>query len=151
MTIANFVDDISVNTVVGHGAVITGDITVPGFLRIDGDIDGSVEAQGRVIIGKAARIRGSVHALSVSVGGIVQGDIIAPDCVILLSSAMVIGSVLTKKLRVDDDVILHGFCSAIGEQSSFEEAEKKYLNRQALHSSSFSYSHHEEKDGKPDR
>ena len=43
-------------------------------------------------------------------------------------------------LRVDDDVILHGFCSATGEQTGFEEAEKKYLNRQALHSSTFSYS-----------
>lgn len=140
MATRDFIDDVSVNTIVGHGALITGNITVPGFLRIDGDIDGNVEAQGRVIVGEAARIRGTVRAASVSVGGIVQGDIIAPDYVIILSSAMVIGSVLTKKLRVDDDVILHGFCSATGEQSNFEEAEKKYLNKQALHSSTFSYS-----------
>ena len=136
----NFIDDISVNTIVGPGALITGNVTVSGFLRIDGDIDGNIQTQGRVIIGEEARIRGNIHAASVSVGGIVQGDIIAPDYVIILSSGMVIGSILTKKLRVDDDVILHGFCSATGEQSGFEEAEKKYHNRQALHSSTFSYS-----------
>ena len=136
----NFIDDISVNTIVGPGALISGNVTVSGFLRIDGDIDGNVQTQGRVIIGEEARIRGNIHATSVSVGGIVQGDIIAPDYVVILSSGMVIGSVLTKKLRVDDNVILHGFCSAIGDQNSFEEAEKKYSNRQALHSSTFSYS-----------
>mgnify|MGYP002756056648 CR=1 FL=1 len=123
----NFIDDISVNTIVGPGALISGNITVSGFLRIDGDIDGNIQTQGRVIIGEEARIRGNIRAASVSVGGIVQGDIIAPDYVIILSSGMVIGSVLTKKLRVDDDVILHGFCSATGEQTGFEEAEKSIL------------------------
>ena len=136
----NFIDDISVNTIVGPGALISGNITVSGFLRIDGDIDGNIQTIGRVIIGEGARIRGNIRAASVSVGGIVQGDIIAPDYVVVLSSGMVIGSVLTKKLRVDDNVILHGFCSATGDQNSFEEAEKKYSNRQALHSSTFSYS-----------
>ena len=136
----NFIDDISVNTIVGPGALISGNVTVSGFLRIDGDIDGNIQTKGRVIIGEEARIRGNIRAASVSVGGIVQGDIIAPDYVVVLSSGMVIGSVLTKKLRVDDNVILHGFCSAIGDQNSFEEAEKKYSNRQALHSSTFSYS-----------
>ena len=136
----NFIDDISVNTIIGPGALITGNVSVSGFLRIDGDIDGNVQTQGRVIIGEAARVRGNIRAASVSVGGIVQGDIIAPDYVVVLSSGMVIGSVLTKKLRVDDDVILHGFCSAIGDQESFDEAEKKYHNQQALRSSTFSYS-----------
>lgn len=136
----NFIDDISVNTIVGSGSLISGNVTVSGFLRIDGDIDGNIQTMGRVIIGEEARIRGNIRAASVSVGGIVQGDIIAPDYVVVLSSGMVIGSVLTKKLRVDDNVILHGFCSAIGDQNSFEEAEKKYSNRQALHSSTFSYS-----------
>ena len=136
----NFIDDISVNTIVGSGSLISGNVTVSGLLRIDGDIDGNIQTMGRVIIGEEARIRGNIRAASVSVGGIVQGDIIAPDYVIVLSSGMVIGSILTKKLRVDDDVILHGFCSATGDQNSFEEAEKKYSNRQALHSSTFSYS-----------
>ena len=43
----NFVDDISVNTIVGSGALIAGNVTVPGLLRIDGDIDGDVRAEGR--------------------------------------------------------------------------------------------------------
>ena len=51
----NFIDDISVNTIVGPGALISGNITVSGFLRIDGDIDGNIQTQGRVIIGEEAK------------------------------------------------------------------------------------------------
>ena len=58
----NFIDDISVNTIVGPGALISGNITVSGFLRIDGDIDGNIQTQGRVIIGEEARIRGNIRA-----------------------------------------------------------------------------------------
>ena len=135
-----FTDDISINTIVGAGSAITGNMKVSGFLRIDGDIDGNIQTQGRVMIGEDARIRGNINASSVSVGGAVIGDIIAPDYVIILSSGMVLGSIITRKLRVDDNVILHGDCSAIDDQNSFEEAEKKYHNQQALHSSNFSYS-----------
>lgn len=134
----NLIDDISLNTIVGRGSSITGNIAISGFLRIDGDVDGDVQTQGRVIIGEDARIRGNIKAASVSVGGVVQGDIIAPDYVIILSSGIVLGSILTKKLRVDDNVILHGFCSAIDDQARFDEAEKKYHNQKALRSSSFS-------------
>ena len=33
-------DDISINSIIGAGTVIRGDIKVNGFVRIDGDIDG---------------------------------------------------------------------------------------------------------------
>lgn len=140
MAKTQFIDDISINTIVGAGSAVTGNVKVSGFLRIDGDIDGNIQTQGRVMIGEDARIRGNINASSVSVGGAVIGDIIAPDYVIILSSGMVLGSIITRKLRVDDNVILHGACSAIDDQNSFEEAEKNYHNRQALRSSNFSYS-----------
>ena len=46
------IDDISINTIIGHGSAISGDIKVNGFVRIDGDIDGNLETDGNVIIGE---------------------------------------------------------------------------------------------------
>ncbi len=130
------IDDISINTIVGPGSEIKGDIhTVSGFLRIDGDIHGNVTTEGRIIIGENARIRGNISAQSVSIGGVVHGDIIAPDYVTILSSGMVIGTILTKKIRIDENVILHGFCSAVNDNAHFEEAEKIYYNKRAIQSS----------------
>ncbi len=46
------IDDISINTILGHGSAITGNIKINGFVRIDGDIDGNLETDGNIIIGE---------------------------------------------------------------------------------------------------
>lgn len=131
-------DDISINTIIGAGSFVNGGLNVPGFLRIDGDVNGDINTPGRVIIGENARIRGNIHALSVNVGGMVSGDIVAPDSVIILSTGLVLGDILTKKIRVDENVLLHGFCFAINNQTEFERAEKEYKNKQGLAASALS-------------
>ncbi len=135
---AKIVDDISVNTIVGPGTFVDGSLTVPGFLRIDGDVNGNISTPGRVIIAEDARIRGNIHAKSVSVGGMVQGDIIAPEEVIVLPTGLVLGSILTKKVRLDENVFLHGFCFAVDNPAEFERAEREYKNRKGLAASSLS-------------
>ena len=66
-------DDISINTIIGKGSAISGNMKVNGFIRIDGDIDGSLETDGNVIVGENARIRGDLTAKSVIIGGIIKG------------------------------------------------------------------------------
>jgi len=125
-------DDVSINTLVGPGSLIRGEISVAGFVRVDGDIDGDLETTGRVIVGEKARIRGTVRCRKIIVGGVVQGDVIAPDGVSILSSGTVIGSVITRKLQVEPDVILHGECFAADDEERFTEALAGYNNRQAM-------------------
>ncbi len=135
---AKFVDNISINTIVGPGCFVDGSLNVPGFLRIDGDVNGNINTPGRVIIAENARIKGNIRARSVSVGGMVQGDIIAPEEVIVLPTGLVLGAILTKKIRLDENVFLHGFCFAVDNQAEFERAEREYKNRQGLAASSLS-------------
>ena len=56
-------DDININTIIGPGSAVYGDLRVAGFVRIDGDIDGDLDISGRVIIGEHARIRGNILTL----------------------------------------------------------------------------------------
>ena len=63
-------DDISINTVVGAGTKVSGDLNIAGLVRIDGDIDGNLETTGRIIIGEKARIHGNVTAKAAVIGGI---------------------------------------------------------------------------------
>ena len=72
-------DNISVKTIIGLGSAISGDIHADGFIRVEGDVDGNLEATGHVDIGREARINGNITAQSVVLGGIVLGDIYAPD------------------------------------------------------------------------
>lgn len=132
----NPVDDVSINTLVGSGTTIRGELSVAGFVRVDGDIDGDLETTGRIIVGERARIRGTVRCRIITVGGVIQGDVVAPDGVTILSSGTVLGSVITKKLQVEPDVILHGSCFAVNDEQQFGEALSGYNNRQAMRRSS---------------
>ena len=129
---ASFTDDISFNTMVGPGAFITGDLKLEGFTRVDGDIYGNLETTGKLIIGENARIRGSLTAKSVIVIGIVEGDILAPEGVHLFSSAVVLGDVISRKVKADENVVIEGYCISIENPEEFEEAKKRWLDMRAI-------------------
>lgn len=125
-------DDISINTLIGNGSFVHGNIHVNGFIRVDGDIDGNLETDGAVILSERARLKGNLNAKTAIVGGIVLGDIIAKEGVKLLSSSAVIGNIFTKKIQMEDKVIFHGHCISISDDSRFEEETDKYLQEQAI-------------------
>ena len=101
------------------------------MVRIDGDLEGSIEAPERIYIGADARLRATIRARSVVISGLVEGDIIAPEGVTILSSGMVIGDIITRKIELEDDVILNGKCTAINDQETFDKALEKYNNLKA--------------------
>ena len=136
---ASFTDDISFNTMLGPGAFVSGDLKLEGFTRVDGDIYGNIETTGKLIIGENARIRGSVTAKSVIVIGIVEGDILAPEGIHLFSSAVVLGDVISRKIKADEKVIIEGYCISIDNQQKFEEAKKQWLDMRAISNKNYLY------------
>ncbi len=127
-------DDISINTIIGAGSAVSGDVRANGFIRVDGDIDGNLESTGNIIIGSKARINGNINALSTVVGGIVIGDIYAPNGIKLLSSSAVIGNICTKNLEIEENVIFHGHCIALRNEEEFAEETKLFSEELSIKS-----------------
>lgn len=127
-------DDISINTIIGLGSAVSGDVHANGFIRVDGDIDGNLESTGNIIIGDKARINGNINALSITIGGIVLGDIYAPNGIKLLSTSAVIGNISTKNLEIEENVIFHGHCIALKNDEEFNNAMEKFSNESAIRS-----------------
>ena len=125
-------DDISINTIIGKGSAISGNMKVNGFIRIDGDIDGSLETDGNVIVGDNARIRGDLTAKSVIISGIIKGNIKATESVKILSDAVVIGDVLSHKVQIDGSAIIHGHCISIKDDTEYSRASGEYLQSKAI-------------------
>ena len=125
-------DDFSFNTIVGEASEITGNVRINGSVRIEGDIDGNLETDGNVQIGERSRFHGNLSAKSVIIGGIVVGDINAKDSVRLLSSAVVIGDIISKKVQIEENVIFHGHCIALDDEKKYEEAADQYLQAKAI-------------------
>lgn len=125
-------DDISINTLIGNGSFIKGNLRINGFIRIDGDIDGDIDTDGAVIISERAKIRGNLTAKSAIVGGIILGDISVAEGVKLLSSSVVIGNIIAKKVQMEEDVIFQGHCISIADEERFEESKKYFLQQKAI-------------------
>lgn len=127
-----YVDDISLNTIVGEGSFIEGNIKSAGFTKIDGDVCGNINCVGRVVISQDARVKGNVKGKLVVLGGIVNGDIIAPEGVHVSSNAVVLGAIITKSLVVEEGALFSGFCYAVNNVEGFKEAEQNCKNRRVV-------------------
>lgn len=125
-------DDISINTFVGLGSAVSGDMRVSGFTRIDGDVDGNLEVNGKIILGERSRVRGNITAKSAIVGGIVEGNITAPEKVQLFASAAVIGDIATHRLELAEEVVFQGHCISLSGQGDYDEAVLKWHDITAI-------------------
>ena len=85
-------------------------------------------------MGEASRIHGNIVASSAVIEGVVIGDIVAPKSITLLSTSAVIGDVTTKRLQVEDDVILHGHCISVKDEDAFNQSVEKYNDQRAIRS-----------------
>ena len=117
-------DDVSIKTIIGQGSSITGNLSVSGVTRIDGDVAGNVSSNSCVMIGENARICGNVTAMSVISRGLVKGNVLAEDEVRLFSSAIVLGDVFTKKINIQDGVLFEGRCFAVNDSSLFDKVKE---------------------------
>lgn len=133
---ALFNDNYSINSILGNGSSFKGNLKINGCIHIDGDLDGNLDSTGNVIVGEHARINGSVTAKSITIGGIIKGDVIAPESVHLLSSSVVIGDIQTHHFQADKDVLIHGHCIALSDDSLYSESVQKWQDKQAIEGAS---------------
>jgi cytoskeletal protein CcmA (bactofilin family) len=93
------------------GCRVTGELHFEGAARIDGQIDGQVDAKDLIVFGKSAVVTAKISAESVILAGAVSGEITASHCIELRSSAEMQGIVTTPRLIVDDGAVFKGHCS----------------------------------------
>lgn len=104
--------DNTVDSIVGQGTRMSGQVDLNGMLRIDGEFHGEVRAGGRVLIGRTGRAECAVHAGTVVVAGSVRGDVVASELVELRSTATVAGSICTPRLVIEGGGRFCGRCRA---------------------------------------
>jgi cytoskeletal protein CcmA (bactofilin family) len=89
---------------------ITGNIESRGDIRIDGQLEGTLDCKGRVVIGPEAKIKGSVQCSNAEVFGSVEGDIVSIDMLSLKSSAVILGNLIMGKFSVEPGARFNGQC-----------------------------------------
>lgn len=109
----NITDDAFINSIIGEGTRIKGEFDLNGLLRIDGDFSGVIRTKGKVLVGKNGRAECTLNAGTVVIGGVFRGEIVSTEKVIILSTGLVIGTITTPRLIIEEGVIFNGACKVM--------------------------------------
>jgi cytoskeletal protein CcmA (bactofilin family) len=124
--------DYSINTIIGPGSFVKGDIEAGGFARVDGWLRGNLHAEGRVVIGGEARQRGSIKGTVVIVGGVVDGNILASEQLVVLSSALILGDITTRRLEAGEGCVIHGRVRVCQDEDAWNRASGEFRDKKSF-------------------
>ena len=127
--------DFSINTIIGPGTSVSGDIESGGFIRVDGNVLGDVKASGRVIIGERARMKSNISGTSITVGGVVFGNVIASERLIVLATGLIMGDIITRCIQADEGCLIHGRVLVCKAEEAWNQALSEYRDTAGLRES----------------
>lgn len=110
-----------IDSLIGVGTRVNGDIHFSGGLRIDGEVSGSVIADpakaSTLVLSEQAQVHGEISVTHLVVNGMVTGPIQASEYLELQSKAKVTGDVRYKTLEIQLGAIVEGKLVHINEAS----------------------------------
>ena len=112
-TVEQNVNDISR---ISLGAAIRGDLFSSTDIRVDGQVDGTLFSEGKIVVGEAARLSGKMFCANVDFWGKMDGDIFVKDTLSLKSSSVVNGNIHVRKIQVEMGAQINGSFKMITEK-----------------------------------
>jgi cytoskeletal protein CcmA (bactofilin family) len=124
--------DFVLNTIIGPSSSVVGDVDSAGFTRVDGSLLGNLKVRGRVIIGEKARMKSDVTGTTVTIGGVVYGNVIASERLVILASGLVMGDIITRRIQADEGCLIHGKVLVCTSDEQWDKTIAEYQDAQGL-------------------
>jgi cytoskeletal protein CcmA (bactofilin family) len=97
------------SAVIGRSIQINGDLRGDEDLRIEGDVNGTVELKNNSLtIGKEGRVKADVYARSIAVDGETKGDLYATERISIHVNARVQGNVISPRVSIEEGAHFKG-------------------------------------------
>ena len=114
-----------IDSLIGAGTMIEGNVTFTGGLRVDGEIKGNVVAAGgqpsTLVVSEKARIDGEIHVSHLVVNGAINGPVHSAEFLELQAHSRVKGDVHYNTLEMHLGAVVEG---CLVHKSSAVEANK---------------------------
>lgn len=102
----------SIDSLIGAGTTIDGNISFSGGLRVDGHVNGNIVSKGdqpgMLVISEQAEVAGEIHVNHVVVNGRINGPIHASETLDLQAKAHVTGDVHYRRIEIQGGAVLQG-------------------------------------------
>ena len=107
-------------SVLGSNSNFKGELKVDGTLRVDGTVDGQLEAD-HVILTESAMVKGAIKAKKIIIGGKIDGNVRAQELVEIKSKGKVLGDIFAPKLAIIEGGEVNGKIEMKKEESKVIE------------------------------
>jgi cytoskeletal protein CcmA (bactofilin family) len=101
-----------IDSLIGAGTVVHGDVTFTGGLRIDGHVHGNVVAiegeSGTLVVSAEARVEGEIRVSHLVINGTVHGPVSVRDHLELQPKARIVGDVSYRSLEMHVGAVVQG-------------------------------------------
>ena len=94
--------------VLSRGVSINGSIKFRNQLRIDCEVEGTIDSPGTLIIDEHGSVRGEIRAKSVTVRGTIEGNVFATERCELQAGCTLRGDVEAPRVVVDENATFLG-------------------------------------------
>ena len=94
-----------------QGTKIVGTVVSDGGFRIDGEIEGDIKTEGKVVIGPTGKVKGTLTCANADVEGGFNGKLIVKETLSLRSTATIEGEVFINKLAVEPGATFNATCT----------------------------------------
>lgn len=101
-----------IDSLIGAGTKVEGDVMFAGGLRVDGEVKGNVhstgEGGGTLVLSEHARIEGEIHVSHLVINGTIIGPVYSSEFLELQPRARVTGDVQYNSLEMHLGAIVQG-------------------------------------------
>ena len=102
----------SIDSLIGIGTRVDGNVVFSGGLRIDGEVRGNISCEsgleGTLVISEKASVEGSITVGHVVINGTVIGPVFAGESLELLPAARVTGDVEYYQIEMQQGAVIQG-------------------------------------------
>lgn len=95
---------------IGKTTNIVGDIISESDIRIDGNIKGTIQTKGKIVVGQSGIVLGNIICQNAEIEGKIEGKLKVNDLLSLKATANVQGEIVTAKLAIEPNAIFTGTC-----------------------------------------
>jgi cytoskeletal protein CcmA (bactofilin family) len=101
---------VSERNVISKNTSIKGDIISEGDFRVEGNVEGTIQTAGRVIIGTSGSVKGKVTCNNADIDGKFSGELLVNNLLTLKATAQISGDVVISKLSVEPGAEFNATC-----------------------------------------
>ena len=93
---------------IDQGSEFEGKLSFKDTVRIDGSFSGEISSDNTLIVGESGQIMATIRSVCVVISGLVEGDIIASEQIVLHKSAVVTGNLDSPVVVMEEGSQLNG-------------------------------------------